>query len=394
MADQTFPVVSIAACGSYARGEIEPAIRKAIEALGGIDAFVKPGSHVLLKPNLLQGLPPERCVTTHPEVIRALSRICRELGCTVVIADSPGGGIRYTPLNLKKLYQATGYESIPRDTGAELNSDTGYSVLPFPEGKQVKSFPVINPVTEADQIIVVSKAKTHLWTLFTGGTKNLFGVIPGIEKPLHHARFSNPDAFAGMILDLNALIRPTLQIMDAVVGMEGDGPSSGRPRKLGAILASTNATAIDLTTCRIMGIPPLDVPTIRIAANRGLIGSDPDHIRLVGDPIESLPAGHVRMPSTYRGPGQDLSPSLLLGLIQRLGGFYALYPYFNPGTCQRCGRCELICPSGAITMQDGLPEFDRKACIRCYCCHEICPSGSVHLKPGPGRKLIGKLIGR
>lgn len=393
MADRALPVVSVAACGSYEQKEIESAVRRSVEALGGIDAFVRPGSRVLIKPNLLQGLPPERCVVTHPEIIRALSRICRERGSSVVIADSPGGGIRYTPANLKKIYQAAGYDNIPGDSGAELNDDTGYSVLPFPEGRLVKSFPVISPVTRADHIIVASKAKTHLWTLFTGGAKNLFGVIPGIEKPLHHARFRHPDDFAGMILDLNTLVHPTLQIMDAVIGMEGDGPSSGRPRKFGAILASTDATAIDLITCRIMGIPPLDVPTIRVAADRGLIGSDPDSIRLTGDPIRSLPPGQVRMPSTYRGPGQDLSPSLLLALLQRLGGVYALYPYFDAGTCRRCGQCELICPSGAITLREGLPEFDKTACIRCYCCHEICPSGSVVLRTGHGRKLIRWLSG-
>lgn len=393
MVDQRDPIVSIAACGSYLREEIEPAVRSAIGALGGIEAFVRPGSHVLLKPNLLQGLPPERCVTTHPEVIRSLSLICRDIGCTIMIADSPGGGIRYTPANLKKLYQTTGYESIPRETGAKLNSDTGYLVLPFPDGKLVKSFPVINPVPNADHIIVVSKAKTHLWTLFTGGTKNLFGVIPGLEKPLHHARFRDPDHFAGMILDLNSLIHPTLQIMDAVVGLEGDGPSSGRPKKLGAILASNNATAIDLTACRIMGIPPLDVPTIRVAAKRGLIGSDPTRISLVGDPLDSLPAVKVRMPSTYRGPGKGMSPGVLLSLLQRLGGVYALYPSFDLGRCQGCGQCALICPTGALTMQGEMPVVDRKSCIRCYCCHEICPAGSVLLRPGPGRRLIGKLIG-
>ena len=393
MAEQPDPDVAIAACGSYAREDIEPAVRKAINALGGIEAFVRPGSHVLLKPNLLQGLPPERCVTTHPEIIRALSLICREMGCTIVIADSPGGGIRYTPANLKKLYQTAGYESILRDTGAELNCNIGYSMLPCPDGKMIKSFPIINPVTDADHIIVVSKAKTHLWTLFTGATKNLFGVIPGLEKPLHHARFRDPDHFAGMILDLNALIQPSLQIMDAVVAMEGDGPSAGRPRKLGAILASNNANALDVTACRIMGIPPLDVSTIRVAAKRGLIDSDPTHINLVGDPIESLIAVNVRMPSTYRGPGQGLSHNLLLGLLHRLGGVYALYPSFDLGRCQGCGRCTLICPVGALTMQEGVPELDRKACIRCYCCHEICPAGSVLLRPGPGRKLIGKLIG-
>jgi len=393
MAGTEKEVISCAGCGSYSREEVETAVRNAIDALGGITSFINPGSRVLLKPNLLQGLPPERCVTTHPEVVRAVSLICGDLGCRVNIADSPGGGIRYTPANLRRLYAAAGYEEVARDTGAELNYDTGYRIVSHPAGRMVKSFPVIVPALESDHIIVLSKAKTHLWTLYSGGAKNLFGVLPGLEKPLHHARFQDPDHFAGMILDLNDLLQPSLQILDAVMVMEGDGPSSGTPRLLGAVLAGRSASALDLTACRMMGIPPDEVPTLRVARVRGLPGSSPEQVSLVGNPPEALPGRGVRLPSTYLGPGIGMKRSLLLSLLHRLGGVYAPYPSILPNRCQHCGQCALICPVAALTLHEGIPKLRRETCIRCYCCHEICPAGSIVIRPGPFRHLVTRISG-
>lgn len=380
-------------CGSYAREELETAVRKAIGAIGGITSFIRPGSRVLLKPNLLQGLAPDRCVTTHPEMVRAVSLMCRDLGCRVTIADSPGGGIRYTPANLKRLYTSAGYDAIARDTGAELNYDTGFRTLPHPSGHVAKSFPVITPAIDTDHIIVISKAKTHLWTLYTGGVKNLFGVIPGLEKPLHHARFQDPDRFAGMILDLNDLLHPSLQVMDAVMVMEGDGPSSGTPRRIGAVLAGTNATALDLTTCRILGIPSAEVSTLKAARERGLAGSEPDQVAVVGDFSTAPPEHGVRLPSTYQGQGRGIQPNLLLTLLHRLGGVYAPYPAILVDRCQQCGRCALICPAGALTLECGIPTIQREICIRCYCCHEICPAGAIAIRPGPVRRLVARISG-
>ncbi len=379
-------------CGSYDREEVEAAVRKAVDGLGGIRSFISPGSRVLLKPNLLQGLPPERCVTTHPEIVRAVSLLCRDLGCAVTIADSPGGGIRYTPANLKRLYAGAGYDEVARETGAKLNYDTGHRIVSHRSGLLAKSFPVINPALDADHIIVISKAKTHVWTLYTGGVKNLFGLIPGLEKPLHHARFQDTDHFAGMILDLNDLIRPALQVMDAVIVMEGDGPSGGTPRNLGAILASGNATALDLTVCRMMGIPITEVPTLRAARERGLPGGEPHKVSVTGNPPAGL-HGHVRLPSTYQGPGTGMQQNLLLSLLHRLGGVYAPYPTILMERCQQCGRCALICPAGALILDDGVPHIRRRDCIRCYCCHEICPAGSIAVRPGPVRRLVARISG-
>ncbi len=385
-------VVSLAGCKTYERQEVTAAINRILASIGGIGKLIEPGSQVLIKPNLLQGLAPDRCVTTHPEVVRAVASVLCGMGCRVIIADSPGGGIRYNPANLKNLYHVTGYDGIVQETGAELNYDTRYQTVKYPEGKLVMSFPVINPAIDADHIVVISKAKTHLWTLFTGGAKNLFGVVPGLYKPLFHARFQNPDHFGSMIVDLNQMLTPSLQIMDAVIGMEGDGPTSGRPRYLGAVLASRDPFALDAIACRMIGIPPLDVPTTREAVSRGVLVKVED-ITLGGDSMGPLPLSRFRYPCTYQGPGRGMRKTLLLSALHRLGGAYAFYPSFDPSACQACGRCALICPGKALTIEKGRPLLNKKVCLRCYCCHEICPARAVSLKSGLGRRMIGKLAG-
>jgi uncharacterized protein (DUF362 family)/Pyruvate/2-oxoacid:ferredoxin oxidoreductase delta subunit len=385
--------VSIAGCPDYGRQEVTAAVVRALDAIGGIKTFIVPKSRVLIKPNLLQGLSPDRCVTTHPEVVKAVASVLSGIGCRVIIADSPGGGIRYNTANLKKIYRAAGYDDIGEETGAELNYDTSYETVKFPEGKLVRSFPVITPAVDADHIIVVSKVKTHLWTLFTGGAKNLFGVIPGPHKPLFHARFQAPDTFASMIVDLNQMLTPSLQIMDGVIGMEGDGPTSGTPRKLGAILASADPFALDTIACRMIGIPAGDVATTREAIVRGLINTNESDISLFGDHMGPFPVSRFRHPSTYQGPKGGIQKDLLLRVLHRLGGAYALYPSFDPSACQSCGECMLICPGKALIMVKGLPHLNKKACLKCYCCHEICPANAIRLEAGLGRRIIARVAG-
>jgi uncharacterized protein (DUF362 family)/Pyruvate/2-oxoacid:ferredoxin oxidoreductase delta subunit len=387
-------IVSAIRCHSYNQDEVITAVRSAADAVDGMESYVTPGSRVLVKPNLLQGLPPDRCVTTHPAVVGAVCTLLRELGCSIVIADSPGGGIRYTPTNLRSIYHAAGYDRIAEETGAELNYDTGFYYHSFPEGRYAKRFPVISPVKDCDHIVVVSKAKTHLWTLFSGGTKNLFGVIPGFEKPIHHARFQDPVHFGGMIVDLNEALIPSLQIMDGIIAMEGDGPSSGTPRPFGRILASPDWTAIDIIACRMIGIPPPDVPTIKAAMERSDIISDLTNIRLTGDESDLPVIQGFRLPSTYRGEGMGLEKSLLLRTLHNLGRLSTLNPDINRSTCIQCGRCVMICPVKAISFKSKIPEINRKTCIRCYCCHEICPTGAIQLKTGLTCRIIRKLKGQ
>ncbi|WP_243671008.1 DUF362 domain-containing protein, partial [Methanoculleus chikugoensis] len=225
-----------------------------------------------------------------------------EHGCRVVIGDSPpGAGIVYSEANLRRAYSRSGFAAAAEKAGAVLNYDTGSETVSFPEGEVMKQFSIITPpAVRADAIVVVSKAKTHMWTRMTGAAKNLFGLIPGLEKPVHHFRFQDEYAFGRMLVDLNECMKPRLQIVDAVVGMEGGTApqSGGNPRKIGGvILAGSDYAAVDTVLARLIGIDPLEIGSTRSAAERGLF--DPEDVRTVGDDPATFTVPDFRKPSTY-----------------------------------------------------------------------------------------------
>ena len=382
--------VSLVKCDSYDREEVMDAVRASIDLIGGIGRFVSPGQKVLLKPNLLQGSDPQKSVTTHPEVVYAVAKILRGHGCTVTICDSPGAGIIYNEANMKSVYSRCGMEKIAEEAGAALNYDTTFRDVPYHDGRFVKRFSIISPALDADAIVVVSKAKTHMWTYLTAACKNLFGLIPGLEKTAFHARFQDESNFGRVLVDLNEMMKPRLQIMDAVTGMEGDGPTSGSPRKIGAIMASPDYTAMDVAVCRLMSLEPMDVGTIRAAAEMGLVKSDFSDVSMVGDPVDELIVRDFKKPSTYLGGGRGLKRNAILKITQKLGRIYALRPRVLSDKCIGCRKCERSCPVRAITMKDGKPVIDLRSCIRCYCCHEMCMERAIALE----RSRTGKIMGR
>ena len=384
--------VSIVACDEYEPEKVLAAVERAVDLLGGIGRFVPAGSQVLLKPNILQGLPPERAVATHPHVVRAVALLLIGAGSSVTLADSPGAGIRYVPGNLRKAYEVSGYSRVADELGFHLNLSTGYSDRPFPDGKVIKQFPLIDPATSADRIVSVSKAKTHVLTLLTGATKNLFGLVPGLEKPIFHARFPKQERFADMLLDLHSCVGPHLHIVDGIVGMEGDGPTGGEPRPLGVVLAGTNAVAVDHVLCRILGIEPLDVPVIRAAVARGWLDVHGSNIVILGDPLETVSVTDFKKPSTYLGEGKGIKEKRLVQALYRLGRVYALRPRIIPLHCIKCGKCSGICPAGAISIEEGGAVIDRSRCIRCYCCHEMCTEDAIVLERGVAGKVLQKIL--
>ncbi|MDV2481335.1 DUF362 domain-containing protein [Methanoculleus sp. Wushi-C6] len=386
--DDRDATVAVVRCEDYAPDEVDAAVRRAIELLGGIGRFVAPGESVLLKPNLLQGQEPERCVTTHPAVVAAVARLLAEHGCRVVIGDSPGAGIVYSEANLRRAYARSGFAAVAEETGAVLNYDTGSQTVPFPEGRVMKQFPIIAPALEADAIVVVSKVKTHMWTRMTGAAKNLFGLIPGLEKPVFHFRFRDEYAFGEMLVDLNECMKPRLQVVDAVIGMEGDGPQAGSPRKIGAILAGSDYAAVDTVLARLIGMDPLEIGSTRSAAARGL--ADPAAVRTVGDELAAFAVPDFKKPSTYAGGGAGPWRRVVLAVVQRFGRTYAPRPGVVAPACIGCGKCERICPVQAITIAEGRATIDLARCIRCYCCHEICTEHAIALS----RSLTGRLLAR
>ncbi len=388
------PVVAVVSCPDYDPKNVLSALGRAVDLLGGLQVLVTPGSHVLVKPNLLSGSPPDKAVCTHPAVTGALIRLLVFHGCTVTVADSPGGGTRYTERSLARVYRAAGYENLPEETGCTLNRDCRFRELAFPGGRVCTRFPLLMPFFSADCVVGAAKAKTHLLTLMTGATKNLFGLLPGLEKPLFHSRYPDPDLFSDMLLDLLLCVSPSFHVVDAIVAMEGDGPMSGNPRMLGALIVSRNALAADIVLCRLMSIDPHDVPYIARAAARGLISPDGEEIEVRGDPLSMFCRGGFRAPASYARGRAGFRVPLFFRVVHRLGRIYHLRPVVVPSRCTGCARCVRACPVHASAIVDGKACIDRKKCIRCYCCHEMCEAGAIALVRWPGGSLLHAVSGR
>ena len=218
--------VYVVRCSDY--GEAAEKIGLLISMMGGMGRFAAPGERIVLKANLLQPSGPEHAVCTHPAVVAAVGRMVKGVGAVTTIADSPGSGYKYNEKTLSTLYARSGMSGAAEEAGIEVNLDATYQPVSFPEGKLIKRFEVITPVIEADGVFNLCKLKTHVFMSMTGAVKNNFGVIPGLAKPGYHAKLHDKGHFADMLLDLAAYVSPRISIMDAVVGMEGEGPGCDR----------------------------------------------------------------------------------------------------------------------------------------------------------------------
>ncbi len=362
--------------------------------LGGMSRFVKPAEKILLKVNLLQPASPEQAVTTNPMVVAAVARLVKEAGATAIIADSPGAGYQYNSKTLNAIYRKSGMLDAAKASGAELNFDTTSKAVSFARGKFIKHFEVINPVTTADGIVGLCKLKTHTLMSMTGAVKNNFGVVPGLSKPGFHAKLRDKAQFADMLLDLADYVSPRLSIMDAVTGMEGDGPGvAGVPRHVGLLLGSVNPLALDIVASEIIGLRRDQNPLLIAAEKRGITPSSIERVEVVGAEISKVRVPGYKLPGTI----EELGIERHLTWWQKPFGPYlkdwlSQAPRVAGKKCVACGVCRDSCPAGAITIIKGkrpVALIDDDRCIRCYCCHELCPEAAVEL----GRNLMHRLLG-
>jgi uncharacterized protein (DUF362 family)/NAD-dependent dihydropyrimidine dehydrogenase PreA subunit len=364
--------VSLVRCDTYGRPQVEAAVDRAIGLLGGMARFVRPGQRVLIKVNLLRASHPDRAIVTHPEVVRAVALTAREVGGEVIIADSPGG--RFSAGTLCRVYRESGLQAMADESGLTLNQDTSTVVLPHPDGVTAKRFEVCRYATQADVIISLPKLKTHGLMRFTGAIKNLFGVLPGLQKIGYHVKHQDVESLSDMLVDVLMLVRPALTVMDGIVGMDGNGPSAGDPFPTDVILAGPDAVAVDVVAVSLVGMEPRSVPALRVAARRGLTTLQPDDVQLVGDSFEAARVEGFRPPAT----GPDLSR--LPDFLRRWATRTMVASPVVGAACTGCGVCHEHCPVGAVTMANGQAHMNLDDCIRCYCCHEMCPSDAVELR--------------
>ena len=366
--------VAIVRCRDYQSDLVDAAVRRSVDLLGGIERFVSPGQRVMLKTNLLSPSTPDRLIVTHPSVVAAMARLVKEAGGTAIIADSPGGP--FTRSRLEQCYRKAGLYEVAEATGASLNFDTRSIQVPHPQGHLVKRLDLMQLIEEVDVIIGLAKMKTHALMTFTGATKLMFGLVPGLTKPGYHGKLSGADRFAEMLLDLVSYVKPALTVMDAVVGMEGNGPSGGDPRNVGLILAGVDTVAVDLVAASVVGIDPLKVLTIRAAVRRGNNTGRLADVEVLGESVENVKVPAFKLPA--KGMDMDSMPPLLRNLVVNQ---LVLRPWPDPKRCTRCGVCRQNCPVGAVTLDGGSPaKINQEKCIRCYCCHELCPETAIELK--------------
>jgi uncharacterized protein (DUF362 family) len=338
----------------------DPNIDVLLEPFGGMESFVKRGDKVLLKVNLLSAREPQKAVTTHPEIVRAVAKAVRKAGGKPYIGDSPVG--MFSSKALMKAYRQSGLEAIANEEKIPLNYDTSSQKLDIPKGKRLKKSPVCDFILGADKIIAVPKLKTHSLQYMTLACKIMYGAIPGLTKTKYHAQFPTRTAFADMMLDILTVIKPQLYIMDGIVGMQGQGPGSGDPVKLGLILASTDPVAMDIAVCRTLGIEPAGIPVLKRAKIRKLWPERIDYPIL--KPKDVFYKG-FKLPST--------ADHLLTGKR------HSKKSPIITDKCIGCKECEEVCPKGAVKVKGEVAKVDYSNCIRCFCCHEVCPENAIKL---------------
>lgn len=374
--------VAVVRCKTYNVEAVKPALEEALNAVNGLD-FVMPGMKIIIKPNLVSFKKPDAAATTHPALLEALVEMLLARGADVTIGDSPGGPHSLPLLN--RVYAATGMDRLEK-LGAKLNRNMNEKTVDFPEGKVLKNFTYTEYLDEADAIIDFCKLKSHGMLGMSAAVKNLFGTIPGLKKPEVHYKFQNDAEFADMLVDINEYFKPRLAICDAVVGMEGNGPTAGTPRQIGAIIASKSTYYADVVGAELIGMNIDGLPTLQAAYERGFAPASSKNLRVYGD-IRALTVDDFKAP-----PVRGLS-FMRKGNVLHFISKAALEhkPTLKKRLCVGCGECARMCPAKAIEMKNKKPHINREKCIRCFCCQEFCPRAAMVAHRPLAAKALNKL---
>jgi len=378
--------ISIVKCNNYESEEVYQAIHKSLQLINGIDRLVRPGMKVLLKINLLSSSqPPERAVNTHPAVVSALVRIFqKDFGCEVFIGDSSGSVKNSSTFNA---FRITRIYEIAENTGAQIvNFDKDkYDDVQNRDYEVLDKFRVARTLRDADLVVSVPKLKTHGLTQYTGAIKNMLGAIPGNGKKNVHLIAPKPTMFAKALVDIFQMVPPHLIVMDAIIGMEGNGPNAGNPRKVGLIISGTDSVALDAVASSIIGFEPMAIPTIRFAHQRKLGLGESRDVAVTGENIGDVAVHDFQKPSSG---AQDFAgkylPDFLLAMM--FDNTCSTFSTVNHTNCTRCYECVRNCPAGAMSKEAGKVIVDKKKCIGCFCCDEVCDFHAIEMK----RSLLGR----
>ena len=360
----------------YNQEEVTRAVKQMFDDLGGLKSFVKEGSKVFLKLNLVREMSADKAATTHPTVVNAVASLLQqECNAKVVVGDSCGGLYNHAVMN--SVYRGCGLKEGEAQGLYVLNQDFSSKTVTI-GGKALGTTEIINAFLDADCVINLGKLKTHSFTGFSGVAKNLFGLIPGLVKVEMHATHPVLEDFCHLLCDIVNFAQPkiVLHLTDAIVGMEGPGPTNGTPKKIGKLFCGTDPFQVDVASVSLFD-EPLKMPLIKVAIDRGYLSQDfseidCDFALLKADYIADYKRVEVQSDAAFLH-----LPKWVRFLAEK---FLTQKVKMRTKRCKKCKKCEIHCPAKAITMGKKKAVVEHKKCIRCFCCQELCPFDAVEIK--------------
>lgn len=348
----------------YDVDKIYSSLIRAIEN-SNINSIIKSGEKVLIKPNLLLYHEPYKLITTHPAVIEAVGRILIDCGAKPSIGDSPGGVAR----RVDDVYTKTGISMVAKKLGIPLITiDTaGTKSMEMSDGEKLYISSVID---DFDAIVNLPKFKTHSLLVTTLAVKNLYGLVQGFQKSRYHKMYFSTAQFSWLLANIYECVRGKVRfgVMDAIWGMEGNGPSAGKPIRLGWLAVFDDCASADYLFETLVGISK-PTPLTRELMRRGLV----EKCKIFGDIPEVTP---IKLPSI------QLYHFLPPKLVRAFSFLVDVKPRIIKERCIKCGVCAESCPVKCIVLEP-VPMFDYRKCIRCMCCLELCPVGAIELSRTP-----------
>lgn len=376
--------VSIVRAHDYDYAEIYAAMEKGIELVGGLAKIVPPSSKVFVKINHLPPpSPAEKGIVTHPVFVEVVLDLLKEVSADITVGDDIQSGT-------EDGFQVSGFRQMCQRAGVRLTNlrEAGF-VETVCNGHFLERVYLSKIALDADMIINLPKLKTHSLCVFTGGVKNMYGTIPSGLRRKFHAEYIRPKDFSQVLADIFSAVRPQLTIMDGIIAMEGEGPAAGSLRRLGVILTSQDAVAVDAVATKIIGLNPIDVYTTRYSDERGLGVGNLQNIEVIGEGIDSVTIPDFKPPSSAVN---TLARRVPRGLPRFIVRQISTKPSVIEHLCSGCAECEKICPVGAISVSGETAKIDYSMCIECMCCHEVCRFDAIVLKQSITGRTIQLLV--
>ena len=341
--------------------------RKAVDRAFDLFPQEIAGKKVVIKPNVLRTSTAAEHIVTNPMILRAVIEKVEEMSpAEIVVGDNPGlfnyGDNENSFISTGLMEAAKGYYKNIGNTIRQCAFHPDF----LPE------VGVSQEIMDADILISLPKFKTHGLTVMTGAIKNSYGILPGAQKARLHQIAGSPARFHEVIVEVFRLRVPDLFIMDAVVGMEGNGPASPDLRQIGLVLAADNAVAMDAVVATMMGLDPARLRFLQKAKEEELGDFTPGTIEIDGE---------LQVLADFKLPplgGEAITGNPAISELMNVRS--RVRPQADPERCTACGSCVDHCPVSALFMQGDIPQVKADTCIACFCCQEICPEKAMSLK--------------